>query len=213
MVSFESVLGAFWLFSKFEESAGSVDLWYYPPLPRRLTLVRCCVCKVVHTSKRCPSFNLWLHSGLSRCLSGQATSWVFQLHRRHDRNRYSSFRFSDSIAATTFHWTDSTQLVLVSYETVLLCPQWEKLYFVHVTEGCVFVAETGNIGNIPLVILGAICREKGNPFENPDTCNTNGVAYISFGQWVQFLLSHDLHLELAVATCNWIFLLICTKNK
>ncbi|KAG0611653.1 hypothetical protein M758_7G155600 [Ceratodon purpureus] len=42
----------------------------------------------------------------------------------------------------------------------------------------------GNIGNIPLVIIGAICREKGNPFEHPDTCNTNGVAYISFGQWV-----------------------------
>ncbi|KAG0560135.1 hypothetical protein KC19_10G156700 [Ceratodon purpureus] len=42
----------------------------------------------------------------------------------------------------------------------------------------------GNIGNIPLVIIGAICREKGNPFEDPETCNTNGVAYISFGQWV-----------------------------
>jgi hypothetical protein len=43
---------------------------------------------------------------------------------------------------------------------------------------------TGNIGNIPLVIIGAICREKGNPFEDSATCNTNGVAYISFGQWV-----------------------------
>uniref|UniRef100_A0A7I4EJ33 Uncharacterized protein n=1 Tax=Physcomitrium patens TaxID=3218 RepID=A0A7I4EJ33_PHYPA len=42
----------------------------------------------------------------------------------------------------------------------------------------------GNIGNIPLVIMGAICREKGNPLEDPETCNTNGVAYISFGQWV-----------------------------
>jgi len=42
----------------------------------------------------------------------------------------------------------------------------------------------GNIGNIPLVIIGAICREKGNPFEDSATCNTNGVAYISFGQWV-----------------------------
>jgi predicted permease len=42
----------------------------------------------------------------------------------------------------------------------------------------------GNIGNIPLVIVGAICREKGNPFEDSETCNTNAVAYISFGQWV-----------------------------
>ena len=57
------------------------------------------------------------------------------------------------------------------------------------------IAEPGNIGNIPLVIIGAICREKGNPFEHPDTCNTNGVAYISFGQWVRFLLCHDSSLE------------------
>ncbi|CAM6032992.1 unnamed protein product [Sphagnum compactum] len=42
----------------------------------------------------------------------------------------------------------------------------------------------GNIGNIPLVIIGAVCRDKGNPFGDPDSCNSNGVAYISFGQWV-----------------------------
>lgn len=51
------------------------------------------------------------------------------------------------------------------------------------------IAGTGNIGNIPLVIVGAICREKGNPFEEPETCNTNAVAYISFGQWVCNLTS------------------------
>jgi hypothetical protein len=44
---------------------------------------------------------------------------------------------------------------------------------------------TGNIGNIPLVIIGAICRDDGNPFGlDPETCNSDGVAYISFGQWV-----------------------------
>ncbi|CAM6045682.1 unnamed protein product [Sphagnum compactum] len=43
----------------------------------------------------------------------------------------------------------------------------------------------GNIGNIPLVIIGAICRDDGNPFGlDPETCNSDGVAYISFGQWV-----------------------------
>ncbi|XP_024515185.1 protein PIN-LIKES 6 isoform X2 [Selaginella moellendorffii] len=42
----------------------------------------------------------------------------------------------------------------------------------------------GNIGNIPLVLVGAICRDKNNPFNDPDTCNTDGVAYISYGQWV-----------------------------
>ncbi|KAH9576199.1 hypothetical protein CY35_01G149800 [Sphagnum magellanicum] len=44
----------------------------------------------------------------------------------------------------------------------------------------------GNIGNIPLVIIGAICRDnEDNPFGmDPEACNSQGVAYISFGQWV-----------------------------
>nr|XP_024396348.1 protein PIN-LIKES 6-like isoform X2 [Physcomitrium patens] len=43
----------------------------------------------------------------------------------------------------------------------------------------------GNIGNIPLVIIASICRDESNPFGlDPTVCNTNGVAYISFGQWV-----------------------------
>lgn len=40
----------------------------------------------------------------------------------------------------------------------------------------------GNIGNIPLVLLAAICRDESNPFG--DTCSQAGTAYISFGQWV-----------------------------
>lgn len=40
----------------------------------------------------------------------------------------------------------------------------------------------GNIGNIPLVLIGALCRDENNPFG--DTCSQDGNAYISFGQWV-----------------------------
>eukprot|EP00252_Welwitschia_mirabilis_P023100 TRINITY_DN6448_c0_g1_i1.p1 TRINITY_DN6448_c0_g1~~TRINITY_DN6448_c0_g1_i1.p1 ORF type:complete len:411 (+),score=59.61 TRINITY_DN6448_c0_g1_i1:344-1576(+) len=42
----------------------------------------------------------------------------------------------------------------------------------------------GNIGNVPLVLIGAVCRDKKNPFGEYDTCNEKGTAYISFGQWV-----------------------------
>eukprot|EP01018_Ginkgo_biloba_P037791 Gb_31809 [translate_table: standard] len=42
----------------------------------------------------------------------------------------------------------------------------------------------GNIGNVPLVLIGAVCRDKNNPFGDPQTCNEKGSAYISFGQWV-----------------------------
>jgi hypothetical protein len=56
----------------------------------------------------------------------------------------------------------------------------------------------GNIGNIPLVIVGAICRDSSNPFGDPAECSSNGVAYLSFGQWVRFavvsLLSDTVRL-------------------
>uniref|UniRef100_A0A0D6R5W3 Uncharacterized protein n=1 Tax=Araucaria cunninghamii TaxID=56994 RepID=A0A0D6R5W3_ARACU len=42
----------------------------------------------------------------------------------------------------------------------------------------------GNIGNVPLVLISAICRDKANPFGDCYTCNEVGSAYISFGQWV-----------------------------
>ncbi|GMP32267.1 hypothetical protein CsSME_00006103 [Camellia sinensis var. sinensis] len=37
----------------------------------------------------------------------------------------------------------------------------------------------GNLGNLPLIIIPAICREKGSPFGAPDTCHIYGLAYAS----------------------------------
>lgn len=42
----------------------------------------------------------------------------------------------------------------------------------------------GNIGNVPLVLIAALCRDKNNPFGASDKCSQDGTAYISFGQWV-----------------------------
>ncbi|KAF7825384.1 protein PIN-LIKES 6 [Senna tora] len=42
----------------------------------------------------------------------------------------------------------------------------------------------GNIGNVPLVLIAALCRDQSNPFGDPEKCSTDGTAYISFGQWV-----------------------------
>lgn len=42
----------------------------------------------------------------------------------------------------------------------------------------------GNIGNVPLVLIAALCRDKSNPFGDSDKCSQDGTAYISFGQWV-----------------------------
>lgn len=37
---------------------------------------------------------------------------------------------------------------------------------------------------MPLVLIAALCRDDMNPFGDADKCSTDGVAYISFGQWV-----------------------------
>ncbi|KAE8694983.1 hypothetical protein F3Y22_tig00110761pilonHSYRG00078 [Hibiscus syriacus] len=42
----------------------------------------------------------------------------------------------------------------------------------------------GNIGNVPLVLIAALCRDASNPFGDSDTCSSQGTTYISFGQWV-----------------------------
>ncbi|KAG7027513.1 Protein PIN-LIKES 6, partial [Cucurbita argyrosperma subsp. argyrosperma] len=44
----------------------------------------------------------------------------------------------------------------------------------------------GNIGNVPLVIIAALCRDESNPFGDSEKCSTYGIAYISFGQWGTF---------------------------
>jgi len=37
----------------------------------------------------------------------------------------------------------------------------------------------GNLGNLPLMVVPAICREKSNPFGDETVCYKNGMAYAS----------------------------------
>ncbi|XP_027186613.1 protein PIN-LIKES 3-like isoform X2 [Cicer arietinum] len=37
----------------------------------------------------------------------------------------------------------------------------------------------GNLGNLPLIIVPAVCKQKGNPFGDLDICHRNGLAYAS----------------------------------
>lgn len=37
----------------------------------------------------------------------------------------------------------------------------------------------GNLGNLLLIIIPAVCKEKGSPFGDPDTCHQYGLAYAS----------------------------------
>ncbi|KAK2657707.1 hypothetical protein Ddye_010759 [Dipteronia dyeriana] len=38
----------------------------------------------------------------------------------------------------------------------------------------------GNLGNMPLIMIPAVCKERGGPFGNADVCYNQGIAYASF---------------------------------
>ncbi|KAI5559348.1 hypothetical protein BDE02_17G103600 [Populus trichocarpa] len=48
----------------------------------------------------------------------------------------------------------------------------------------------GNTGNIPLAIVSSVCHSSDAPF-GPD-CYGNGIAYVSFSQWVSVILVYTL---------------------
>jgi hypothetical protein len=58
---------------------------------------------------------------------------------------------------------------------------------------------TGNLGNIFLIIIPALCKEKGSPFGAPDVCQTYGLAYSS--------------LSLAVRPITLFFSTLSTSGK
>lgn len=43
---------------------------------------------------------------------------------------------------------------------------------------------TGNLGNMPLIIIPAICNEKGSPFGDPETCEKYGLSYVALSMAV-----------------------------
>lgn len=45
---------------------------------------------------------------------------------------------------------------------------------------------TGNLGNLPLIIVPAVCKQKGNPFGDLDICHRNGLAYASLSMAVLY---------------------------
>ncbi|XLR00537.1 hypothetical protein HN51_055339, partial [Arachis hypogaea] len=36
-----------------------------------------------------------------------------------------------------------------------------------------------NLGNLPIIIIPAICKDKGSPFRDPDVCYKYGMTYSS----------------------------------
>ncbi|PIA48428.1 hypothetical protein AQUCO_01400786v1 [Aquilegia coerulea] len=45
----------------------------------------------------------------------------------------------------------------------------------------------GNLGNLPLIIIPAVCKEKGSAFGDPDRCRTYGIAYASLSMAISII--------------------------
>jgi len=53
--------------------------------------------------------------------------------------------------------------------------------------------QTGNVGNLLLIIVPAVCKESGSPFGAVDVCNKKGMAYASLSLAVR--QSNFVHLS------------------
>ncbi|KAL2907149.1 Protein PIN-LIKES 4 [Bienertia sinuspersici] len=42
----------------------------------------------------------------------------------------------------------------------------------------------GNMGNLPLILVPAMCKEKGSPFGPTDVCETYALSYVSLSMAV-----------------------------
>lgn len=40
------------------------------------------------------------------------------------------------------------------------------------------------MGNLPLVLVTAVCQDPENPFGDTASCLARGVSYVAFGMWV-----------------------------
>lgn len=73
----------------------------------------------------------------------------------------------------------------IGYLVAVLCrppPQFFRL--------TVIMTGFGNTGNLPIAIIGSVCHSSGQPF-GPE-CQQNGIAYVSFAQWVAVILVYTL---------------------
>ncbi|XP_062111053.1 protein PIN-LIKES 2 [Humulus lupulus] len=74
---------------------------------------------------------------------------------------------------------------ILGYLVVIICrppPQLNRF--------TIIMTAFGNTGNLPLAVVGSVCHTSDNPF-GPH-CNSRGVAYVSFAQWVCVILVYTL---------------------
>jgi hypothetical protein len=62
--------------------------------------------------------------------------------------------------------------------------------------------DAGNLGNIFLIIIPALCKEKGSPFGEPDVCQTYGLAYSSLSMAIGAVFLWSIVYNIVRVTSN-----------
>ncbi|XP_023642884.1 protein PIN-LIKES 3 isoform X1 [Capsella rubella] len=68
----------------------------------------------------------------------------------------------------------------------------------------------GNLGNLPLIIVPAVCKEKGGPFGDPESCEKYGMGYVSLSMAVSYSVSLSFFLlqDLYITVCHDTYLVM-----
>lgn len=71
----------------------------------------------------------------------------------------------------------------------------------------------GNLGNLPLILVPAICREKGSPFGAPDSCHMYGMAYVSLSMAIGAIYLWSIVYNIVRVSSTKSYEVIEVKNK
>ncbi|XP_027178914.1 protein PIN-LIKES 3-like isoform X1 [Coffea eugenioides] len=71
----------------------------------------------------------------------------------------------------------------------------------------------GNLGNLPLILVPAICREKGSPFGAPDSCLMYGMAYVSLSMAIGAIYLWSIVYNIVRVSSTKSYEVINVKNK
>ncbi|KAK4430369.1 protein PIN-LIKES 7 [Sesamum alatum] len=72
----------------------------------------------------------------------------------------------------------------------------------HLQDLIIAICATGNLGNIMLILIPAICKEDGNPFGEEAACTRLGLSYVSFSMALGsfYIWTYTYHLIRSAAS-------------
>lgn len=161
-----------------------------------------------------PVFNMLLVTGVGSFLATDFAGILSKEARKH-LNNVVFYVFNPSLVAIYLAKTitmESLAKLWFMPVNILLAFTFGLLFgwiVIHVTRapaklrglilGC---CSAGNLGNIFLIIIPAICKEKGSPFGASDVCQTYGLAYSSLSMAIGAVFLWSIIYNIVRVTSN-----------